>query len=170
MPLISEPVTMLTDYALAAASLGFAVAVGRSIGPRNRVSAWFWCAAFIAAGAGAVLGGTYHGFAPHLDASTLAGLWNVAVFSMGACAAFVTAGIHSAWVEREDGTWKWLACGVAVTVLGGAVQQAGFPASGTFNHNDAYHLIQIVGLYFLFRCALTVRDRPGIPPDSRSNE
>ena len=55
MPLFAEPVTMLTDYALAAASLGFAVALRRSIGPRNRVSAWFWCAAFIAAGAGAVL-------------------------------------------------------------------------------------------------------------------
>jgi hypothetical protein len=160
---LTEPVTMLTDYVLAAVSLGFASAMRRSIGPRNRVSAWFWCAAFIAAGAAAAFGGTYHGFAAHLAAGTLRALWNAAVFSMGACGAFITAGIHSASIRRQDRTWTWLAWGIAVTLLGAAVQQAGFVLGENFNHNDAYHLIQIVGLYFLFRCARTARDRPGIP-------
>jgi hypothetical protein len=160
---LTEPVTMLTDYGLAAASLGFAIALGRSIGPGNRVSGWFWCAAFAASAVAAAAGGTYHGFATHLGQETLRSLWNVAMFSMGACGAFITAGIHSAYVS--DGTVKWLVSGIVVTLLGGAVQQGRIPRGANFNYNDAYHLIQIVGLYFLFRCARTVRDRPGLPPD-----
>jgi hypothetical protein len=162
---LTEPVTMITDYGLAAASLGFAVALRRSIGPGNRVSAWFWCAAFVASAVAAAAGGTYHGFATHLGQETLRSLWNVAMFSMGACGAFITAGIHSAYVRRRDGTVKWLVSGIVVTLLGAAVQQGRIPRGPNFNHNDAYHLIQIVGLYFLFRCARTVRDRPGIRPD-----
>jgi hypothetical protein len=162
---LTEPVTTLTDYVLAAVSLGFAVSLSRSIGPRNRVSAWFWCAAFLASGIAAATGGTCHGFTASLEGETLRTLWNVTTFSMGACAAFITAGIHSAYVRRKDGTVKWLAYGIGVTLLGAAVQQSRIPRGAYFNHNDAYHLIQIVGLYFLFRCARTVRDRPGLPPD-----
>jgi Kef-type K+ transport system membrane component KefB len=160
---ITEPVTMLTDYALAAVSWVFAFLIGRLIGPRNRVSAWFWCAAFVASGVAAASGGTYHGFAKYLDAGSSRSLWNLTVYLMGATAAFVTAGIHSAHIRREDGTVQWLAAAILVTILGLAVQQSGFPRYPNFNHNDAYHLIQIVGLYFLYRCGLTLRDRPGIP-------
>src|SRR5262249_43586503 len=67
---ITEPVTMLTDYALAAASLVFAIFTARLIGPRNRVSVWFWCAAFVTSGVAAALGGTYHGFTGYLDPRT----------------------------------------------------------------------------------------------------
>jgi hypothetical protein len=162
---LTEPVTMLTDYTLAAVSLGFAAAIRRAIGPRNRVSAWLWCAAFIASAFAAALGGTYHGFAAHFDADTLGALWNVTMFAMGACGAFIVAGVHAASFRWSDETVRWLVYGVAVTVLGGAVQQAGFPRSANFNHNDAFHLIQIVGLYFLFRFSRTVRDRTGRPPD-----
>jgi hypothetical protein len=160
---ITEPVTMLTDYALAVASLVFAVSIAGRIGPRNRVSAWFWCAAFVASGVAAAVGGTYHGFATYLETRTLAALWNLTIYSMGAAGAFITAGIHAAYIKREDGTIKWLVFGILFTLLGAAVQRSGFPRRANFNHNDAYHLIQIVGLYFLFRCARTVRDRPGIP-------
>jgi hypothetical protein len=159
---ITEPVTMLTDYALAAASFAFAFLTGRLIGPRTRVCAWFWCAAFIASGVAAASGGTYHGFAMYLDSGTRRTLWNVAMYLMGAGAAFITAGIHSAYIKWKDGTVQWLVAGILVTLAGAAVQQSGFPR-GDFNHNDAYHLIQIVGLYFFYRCGLTLRDRPGVP-------
>ncbi len=162
---LTEPVTMLTDYTLAAASLGFAAAIRRAIGPRNRVSAWLWCAAFIASAFAAAFGGTYHGFAHHLEPGTREALWNVTIFAMGACGAFIVAGVHAASFKWSDDAVKWLVYGIAITVLGGAVQQTGFPRSANFNHNDAYHLIQIVGLYFLFRFSQTVRDRTGRPPD-----
>src|SRR5438046_10401626 len=79
---ITEPVTMLTDYALAAASLYFAYLLARILGPRNRVSAWLWCAAFLASAVAALLGGIYHGLASDFDASTRRSIWNVAAFAM----------------------------------------------------------------------------------------
>jgi hypothetical protein len=160
---ITEPVTMLTDYALAAASLGFALSLGRLVGPHNRVSAWLWCAAFIASAVAAASGGTYHGFAKYFAAGTTRLFWNVAVYSMGAFGAFLTAGIHAAYIKREDPTLKWLVSGILISLAGAAVQQSGFLRGRNFNHNDAYHLIQIVGFYFLYRGGRTVKDRPGIP-------
>jgi uncharacterized protein DUF6962 len=162
---LTEALTTLTDYALAAASVGFAVAIGRSIGPRTRVSAWLWCAAFIAAALAAAAGGTYHGFTRQLAPGTVRGLWNFTMFAMGASGAFMTAGIHAAHIRRADGTVAWLAGGIAVTAFGGAVQQGALPGIASLNRNAAYHAIQIVALYLFFRCALTVRDRRAAAPE-----
>jgi len=162
----AEPITTLTDYALAVVGLAFAVGIGRRIGPRNRVSAWLFCAALLAAGVAALTGGTFHGFGPQLGAASRRALWNVTVFAMGAVGAFVTAAVHAAHVRRGDGTVAWLAAGIAVTLAGAAIQQGLLPYPAALNRNAAYHLIQIAGLYALFRCAQTVRDRPGAPPDA----
>lgn len=156
---LSEPVTALTDYAAALVSFGFAFAMYRRIGPGNKVVAWFWCAAFLASSAAAIAGGTFHGFAGTLARGALDTLWNLAIFLVGGTTAFVTAAIHSAHVRRVDGTVTWLAAAIGVTIVGLLVQQSDFPRTATFNHNDAYHLIQIVGLSLFFRCALTTRDR-----------
>ncbi len=160
---ITEPVTMLTDYALAAASLYFAYLLARILGPRNRVSAWLWCAGFLASAVAALLGGIYHGFASDFDASTLRSMWNIAVFVMGLSGGCMVGGIHAAYVRREDGTVKWIAAGVLVTLIGLTVQQTGFRSHSDFNHNDIYHLIQIAAFYLLFRGACTLRDRQTVP-------
>src|SRR5437763_4662099 len=115
---ITEPVTMLTDYALAAASLYFAFLLARIMGPRNRVSAWLWCAAFLASAVAALLGGIYHGFASYFDPLALRSIWNMAVFVMGLCCGCMVGGIHAAYVQREDGTIKWIISGVALTLIG----------------------------------------------------
>ena len=101
---ITEPVTMLTDYALAAASLYFAFLLARTLGPRNRVSAWLWCAAFLTSAVAALLGGIYHGFASHFDTGALRSIWNVAVFVMGLSCGCMVGGIHAAYMQREDGS------------------------------------------------------------------
>ncbi len=157
--LLSEPATTLTDYALAAASFGFALSLARSITPRRRVTAWLWIAAFVAAGAAATAGGSFHGLATTLGPGTLRALWNFTVFSMGACGAFIAAGIHAARVSRQDRTIPWLAAGIAVTLAGAGVQRGWLPAPPRLNHNAAYHVIQLIALYCLFRCARTARDR-----------
>ena len=160
---ITEPVTMLTDYALAAASLYFAYLLARILGPRNRVSAWLWCAAFLASAVAALLGGIYHGFALDFDTATLRSMWNVAVFVMGLSSGCMVGGIHAAYLRREDGTVKWIASGVLVTLIGLTVQQTGFRRHSEFNHNDIYHLIQIAAFYLLFRGARTLSDRQTVP-------
>jgi 4-amino-4-deoxy-L-arabinose transferase-like glycosyltransferase len=159
----AEAITAITDYALAAASLLFAIAIGRSIGPHNRVSAWFWCAAFIAAAVAGTAGGTFH-FLDSRNQDARQPLWTLVIVSMGAFGAFVTAGIHAAYVQRKDGTIRWLVAGMAVTLIGAAVQRLRLPQSASIDQNGLYHLIQIVGLYLFYRCALTVHDRPGVLP------
>jgi hypothetical protein len=145
---LTEPVTTLTDYGLAAVSLAFAIWMGRSINSANRVTAWFWCVAFMASGVAALSGGTWHGLAAHPDAGMRQVLWNLVMFSN---------------VRRKDGTVKWLVLGIVATLLAVGIRHAGLPMSADVKHNDAYHLIQLVGLYFFYRCARTVRDRPGVP-------
>ena len=100
----AEEVTALTDYALAAASLGFAVAIGRSLGPRNRVTAWLWCAAFIAAAVAGAAGGTFHGLVSQSDDAARRLLWTLIIVSMGVSGAFMTAGIYAEDLQRSDGT------------------------------------------------------------------
>jgi len=155
----TEAITALTDYAAALVSAVFAASMYGRIGPGNRVSAWFWCAAFLGAAAAAIAGGTFHGFRTYLRPTTLDGLWNITLFLAGGATAFVAAAIHSAHVRREDHTVGWLAGSIAVTFAGLTVQQSDFPRGLFFNHNDAYHVIQIVALYLLFRCARTTHDR-----------
>ena len=160
---ITDPVTMLTDFALAAASLYFAYLLTRILGPRNRISAWLWCAAFIVSSIAALLGGIYHGFALHFDALTLQVIWGAIVYAIGLCTGLMIGGIHAAYIQREEGTVKWLLYGALVTIIGLIVQRSGFRSHRNFNHNDLYHLIQIAGFYLLYRGACTLRDRYTVP-------
>lgn len=159
---ITEPVTTLTDVALGAAGFAFALLLYRIIGPRNRVSAWLWCAAFISSGVAAFSGATYHGMKLYFDAGTMKGFWNVIMYTMGASGALMVAGCHAAYIKKEDGVMKWLISGIAVTLIGAIIQRTGFRHNLDFNHNDAYHVIQILGLYFFFKGASRLRDRPGV--------
>ena len=163
MPEITEPITMLTDFALGAASLYFAFLLTRILGPRNRVSAWLWCAAFIASSVAALLGAIYHGFGPHFDALTLRFTWGAIVYAIGVCTGLMIGGIHAAYLQREEGTVKWIISGALVTITGLIVQRSGFRSHLDFNHNDFYHLIQIAGFYLLYRGACTLRDRYTVP-------
>src|SRR2546429_2437263 len=101
---ITDLVTMLTDSALAAASLYFAFLLARAVGPRKRVSAWLWCAAFLTSAVAALLGGIYHGCASHFDAGALRSIWNVAVFVMGLSCGCMVGGTHAGFMQREDGS------------------------------------------------------------------
>lgn len=52
--------------------------------------------------------------------------------------------------------WKWngpILAGVAVSIAGAAVQASGFRLHEHFNHNDLYHVIQMVALVLLYRGA-----------------
>ena len=164
---ITEPITMLTDFALGAASLAFAYLLSRVMGPRNRVSTWLWCAAFITSAIAALCGATYHGFKLYFDARTMRAFWNVIVYSMGASTGLMVAGCHTADL-KSGGFVKWLAAGIAVTLLGMIVQASQFRHNADFNHNDAYHVIQIFGLYLFFQAASRLRDRSSaLPEDSQ---
>lgn len=53
----------------------------------------------------------------------------------------------------------WAAAGVGVSFVAAAVQASGLSLHRHFNHNDLYHVIQLGGIYLLYRGGLLVRDR-----------
>jgi len=54
-------------------------------------------------------------------------------------------------LKYRQPSMKWVIGSIAVSVVGAAVQASGFALHRHFNHNDLYHLIQIVALWLLFR-------------------
>ena len=87
---IAEPMTLLTDYALAGVTgwLGWRLLrAGEGQSARS-----FWALAFAAITVAAVLGGTHHGFAPQLAEGSLQMLWKATVLAVGIASFAMLAG------------------------------------------------------------------------------
>lgn len=52
----------------------------------------------------------------------------------------------------------WISSGVLISFLAAGVQVSGLDLHRHFNHNDLYHLIQLVALYFWYRGGLLLGD------------
>lgn len=150
---MSEPITALTDYALGAASLIFAVLLLRT-GRAKHVSARLWSIGFFASAVAAFVGGTYHALKLQVDESVLRSLWNVTIYSIGASGAFMVSGVLVSSVGRYHKSTKWLLRGLWITLAGFVIQQSPVPL-----HNDIFHCTQIVALYFFFSGARLLEDR-----------
>lgn len=86
---ITEPITMLTDYAIALESLGFAIALWRMQGTGQRSTVRFWSLAFAATAIAAIVGGTCHGFVAYLPYPLTLTLWKTVVASLGLASSFM---------------------------------------------------------------------------------
>jgi hypothetical protein len=158
---ITEPVTMLTDYALGAANLFFAVSIYSNFNSKNRVTGLLLLLGFAAHALSAFAGGTFHGFALQLQTSGRQQVWTLIAVSIGAAIGFLASAIHAADVHRESG--RWIVMGISLGVMGLAIQMSGFGLHRDFNHNDIFHVIQIVAMYFFFKGARDLRDRAYSP-------
>ena len=155
---ISEPVTMLTDYALGAAGLFFAFSLFRIIDSTNRAPVRLWGIGFAAEAIAALAGGAYHGFALHLDASAVRALWNVTTVAIGMSAGFMISGVVASSIRKGDESRVWLIRGLLLTLAGFMVQQTGFRFGLHFNHNDIFHVMQMGALYLFFKGARLLKD------------
>ena len=158
---ITEPVTMLTDYALGAADLFFTISILSTINSRNKVTALLLALGFLAGTVSATAGGTFHGFSLHFEEAGLRRLWNIILLSIGATGAFLGSAVHAAQVRRENG--KWIIAALVVTVIGLGIQLSGFRAHQDFNHNDIFHVIQLAAMCLFFKGARHLQDRPYSP-------
>lgn len=52
----------------------------------------------------------------------------------------------------------WLIAGILVSFAAAGVQMSGFDLHRHFNHNDIYHVIQMAGMYLLYRGARLLSD------------
>ena len=54
---------------------------------------------------------------------------------------------------------EWIIGGVLVSFGAAGIQQSGIALHQHFNHNDIYHVVQMAGVYLLYRGARLLRDR-----------
>jgi len=75
-----------------------------------------------------------------------------------AVAMLIIALIASFDWKREPRRARFILAGIAVAFVGAAVQASGLGLHEHLNHNDIYHLIQMVAFYSLYLGGLLLRD------------
>lgn len=200
---ITEPMTMFTDYLLAAAAAYGGIRLEREGRLKRQTCMRLWAASFFATAVAALAGGTSHGFSSYLGPGLNAAVWKVTVYAVGLFSFFFLAGAivasvagpgrrwlllatglkwagfsiwmiwhdefkyviydyvpsmlgvlllqFHAYVRRRVAAAGWIASGIAVSFLAAAVQQGGVRPHEHFNHNDLYHVIQMLGGYLFYR-------------------
>lgn len=155
---------MLTDYVLTVACVFFAASIVRRAGRRRRSRTGLWVAGFGTTAIAALAGGTAHGFRAPLG-ELWPWIWGATVVAIGVAAALlITAGLRSAFApETVDERARvlgisWLRRAVGWTLVATAVVLAGVSFHRHFNQNDLYHVLQLVGLYCLYRGALELHN------------
>lgn len=102
---ITEPTTMITDYALAALVIFFASRLFRHGRREDQTAPQLWAGAFFLTGVGAMLGGTSHGFALYLSDGAKAFVWKATVYSIGVASFCLLAGAFAAGVRQPLRGW-----------------------------------------------------------------
>ena len=74
---------------------------------------------------------------------------------------FVAAVSLWRWFGHGWAGGPWVVGGILVSFLAVGVQASGFALHQHFNHNDLYHVIQMVGFYLLYRGGGMLEDRSG---------
>ena len=206
--MISEPVTLATDYLLASLTLFLAWRLhARAERQLARIA---WALAFLALGTGAALGGTWHGFAT-IDASLRVVLWKATVLAIGVASAAMIFGsaramagpalrrglagfavvafvIYAGWMLFHNAyvfvvvdtaaamvivaalhafppaAWRspgsrWMVAAVVLSAIAAAVQACRWAPHPNFNHNDLYHVLQMVAMALFYAGARGLKDR-----------
>jgi hypothetical protein len=136
-----EVVTMATDYLLALAGFGAATWLWRRA--RDVPGRW-WAAAFAATGVAAVLGGTSHGYAPVLAASTHALVWRLTYVTVGVANLCILQGAAMAGLPR-----RWHRPARAVLMLRLVTVAAALIVLGEFRYVLYDYAITLLGLLAL---------------------
>jgi hypothetical protein len=94
-------------------------------------------------------------------------VWVIADY--GSTLLIVGAVFLARWLRQRDPATPWVLASIIVSVIAALVQQSEFALHRHFNHNDLYHLIQVVALWLLYRggrlaATNAVTDRPTTPP------
>ena len=112
--MITEPMTLLTDYALAGVTGWLAHMLYRSREGR-RARTW-WTLAFAALALAAALGGTWHGFAPAFADSAVLLVWKATVLSVGIASFGMLTGSAIATATSRVATWLLAAAAAKLAI------------------------------------------------------
>jgi hypothetical protein len=147
--------TVLTDYGLAAV----AGALGATLWRRaeDQRSRRLWAASFVAVAGAAVAGGSWHGFAPRMDAGAAAALWRLTYGLVGLGNFLILAGAATAAARGP----------ARHALIGAAALRYAVSFSFLVLHPDFRYVVYdyagtLVGLLVL-AAWLARRGRPGAP-------
>jgi hypothetical protein len=62
------------------------------------------------------------------------------------------------WLRFQGAGTGWIITSILVAFSGAIVQQSGFALHKHFNHNDIYHVIQMGGMYLMYRGVIILKD------------
>jgi hypothetical protein len=110
--LISEPMTLATDYLLGTVSEVCAVLLLKQNGRLRQTCIRLWAFALMAAATGSYAGGTYHGLGHALSAPVATMLWKLTTISMGVASFLLLAAAINATFSGQDR--RWLLAGAMV--------------------------------------------------------
>jgi len=88
---VTEPMTMITDYAMGALAFVLAMRLLTDATAGRQLSGRLWAAAFVMTAVAAFVGGTYHGFIQWMPGLTGRALWKMTLVATGLGSAFLLA-------------------------------------------------------------------------------
>jgi len=206
---LTEPTTLLTDYALGALCLWLGWKLYTLAASQRWTAMTLWAGAFFSTALASFVGGTFHGFTLILSSSILAGLWKVTVYLTGFSSFFLLSAVlvaclphlarrwalalstvklcvYLAWMFTHDDfrfvvydygsamililifqvhafykiqspSAGWIVGGILLSFVGAAIQQSGVSLHQHFNHNDLFHIVQMLAFYLLYRGGKALR-------------
>jgi hypothetical protein len=104
---ITEPSTLLTDYALATLCAFLAWRLRAAALATRQRAVRLWMFAFVATALGSLAGGTYHGFQLMLPASVAAAVWTLTTLTVGVAACLLLTAALVATIGARARRW-WL--------------------------------------------------------------
>lgn len=62
------------------------------------------------------------------------------------------------WVRHRSAAGPWILAGILVSFAASQIQMSGWGLHRHFNHNDIFHVVQMLSLYLLYRGGLELTD------------
>ncbi len=84
---------------------------------------------------------------------TLSDAFLVAIVNYSIAFLFVLVVHLWRWLAGQDLAARWIVAGIVTTFAGAGIQAAGLSPHQHFNHNDLFHVVQMLGTWLLYRGA-----------------
>ncbi len=168
--------TAVTDLMIAALALYIARELHAWHTIRLMNIHWHWGWAFYSLAVGAFMGAVSHGIGPHFsDASPIVFLGayvytiskddsfiNVVKFYAPAMCLVLALMLYGHFGLDTTGSGT-VALGILIMFIGAGVQVSGFGLHQHFNHNDIFHVIQMIGMATMYKGSQLITDY-GVAP------
>ncbi len=82
------------------------------------------------------------------------------IYDYGSTLAILLILVAAGQTQGVAGHRAWIASGILVSIAAAVVQQSGFRLHQHFNHNDLMHVVQMGGVWLLYKGGGLLRDKP----------